>query len=120
MDAHPAGSSKIRLMHRVRGPDPPTRGMNRSSRAGGSEAERGGFEPPNETSPLLVFETSPFSHSGTSPGWGAAIVEGPGGPVNTAHPAPGAYQRGAPGTRGSSSQTHTRSSAVQLRKNAAA
>lgn len=33
----------------------------------GRQAERGGFEPPNGTSPLLVFETSPINRSGTSP-----------------------------------------------------
>ena len=30
-------------------------------------AERGGFEPPRGLGPLLVFETSPFNRSGTSP-----------------------------------------------------
>ena len=30
-------------------------------------AERGGFEPPAHTRYALVFETSPFSRSGTSP-----------------------------------------------------
>src|SRR5215468_10326452 len=31
------------------------------------KAERGRFELPKRTSPLLVFETSPFNRSGTSP-----------------------------------------------------
>ena len=31
------------------------------------EAERGGFEPPIQTSCILVFETSAFNHSATSP-----------------------------------------------------
>ncbi len=30
-------------------------------------AEREGFEPSRDTRPLLVFETSPFNRSGTSP-----------------------------------------------------
>jgi hypothetical protein len=32
------------------------------------EAERVGFEPTSRTSPLLVFETSSFNRSDTSPG----------------------------------------------------
>jgi hypothetical protein len=30
-------------------------------------AEKGGFEPPQDLSPLSVFETDPFSHLGISP-----------------------------------------------------
>ena len=34
-----------------------------------SVAGRGGFEPPVDTRPTTVFETVPFNHSGTFPGF---------------------------------------------------
>ncbi len=38
-------------------------------------AERVGFEPTDGTSPSLDFESSPFDHSGTSPGKARIVVE---------------------------------------------
>ena len=42
-----------------------------------SEAERVGFEPTVRTSPTLVFETSPFNRSGTSPAKGRGVSASP-------------------------------------------